>query len=93
MALKSHTRMSTQESEFIKELKLTIMRGLLGFAGLVVVGATAFYFTTTNQLTNHEEKIQLLTNSKADKTVMEAHLNNINGALQRIEGNLNSKNQ
>lgn len=83
--------MSTQEREFIKELKLLIIRGIISLIGVVVIGATAFYYTTTNRLGNLEEKTQTLTVSKADKAIMEVELKNINESLKRIEGNLTTK--
>lgn len=85
--------MSTQEREFIKELKLLIIRGIISLIGVVVIGATAFYYTTTNRLGNLEEKTQTLTVNKADKAIMEVQLSNINQSLIEIKQKLNSNNQ
>lgn len=85
--------MSTQEREFIKELKLLIIRGIISLIGVVVIGATAFYYTTTNRLGNLEEKTQTLTVNKADKAIMEVQLSNINQSLIEIKQKLNSKDQ
>lgn len=80
--------MSTQEKEFINELKVTIMRGLVGFAGLILIGLITFYFTTTYRLSNLEEKTKTLSESKADKAIMEVQLHNIDQSLNEIKQKL-----
>lgn len=83
--------MSERESEFLKELKLTILRGIVGFIGVIIIGATAFYFTTNNRLQNLESKTDVLSTNKADKVVVDIELSNIKGSLDRIETKLNTK--
>lgn len=84
--------MSEHESEFIKEFKLTIMRGLIGFSGVIAVSLTIFYFTITNDVSNLKTNYQTLKLEKADKAVMEAELKSINRSLVRIEDKLDLKN-
>lgn len=80
--------MSEHESEFLKEFKLTIMRGLIGFSGVVAVSLTIFYFTITNDVSNLKSNYQMLKYEKADKAVMEVELKSINSSLIRIENKL-----
>lgn len=83
--------MSEHENEFLKELKLTVIRGLVGFAGLIAVSLTIFYFTVTNDVSNLKSDYQMLKAEKADKAVMEVELRIINKSLIRIEDKLDAK--
>ena len=82
--------MSEQESIFLKEFKLTVIRGLVGFSGLVAISLTIFYFTITNDVSNLKSNYQTLKNEKADKAVMEVELKSINSSLIRIETKLDN---
>ena len=83
--------MSEHESEFLKEFKLTIIRGLVGFSGLVGISLTIFYFTITNDVSNLKSNYQMLKSEKADKAIMEVKFESINSSLIRIEKKLDSK--
>ena len=83
--------MSEQENEFIKEFKLTIIRGLVGFSGLVGISLTIFYFTITNDVSNLKNDYKTLRAEKADKAIMEVKFESINSSLMRIEKKLDSK--
>jgi hypothetical protein len=80
--------MSEHESEFLKEFKLAVIRGLVGFSGIVIIGITIFYFTITFRVQNLETTSERLDRNKADKGVMESELKAINSSLIRIEGKL-----
>ena len=80
--------MSEHESEFIKEFKLAIIRGLVAFSGVIAVSLTIFYFTITNDVSNLKTNYQTLKEEKADKAVMEVELRSINKSLIRIEDKL-----
>lgn len=83
--------MSEHESEFLKEFKITIMRGLIGFSGVIAISLIVFYFTITNDVANLKVNYQTLKSDKADKAVMEVELKNINRSLIRIEDKLDLK--
>lgn len=83
--------MSEHENEFIKEFKLTVIRGLIGFSGIIAVSLTVFYFTITNDVSNLKTNYQVLKSEKADKAVMEVELRSINKSLIRIEDKLDLK--
>ena len=70
---------------------MTITKGIVGFLGVVIIGSTAFYFTTSNRLSNLETRTETLSKDKADKNVMESELINIKGSLTRIETKLDKK--
>jgi hypothetical protein len=83
--------MSEHESEFIKEFKLAVIRGLIGFSGVIAVSLTVFYFTVTNDVNNLKNDYKTLKSEKADKAVMEVELRAINNSLIRIEDKLDLK--
>lgn len=83
--------MSERESEFIKEIKLVILRGILGFLGLILLGGTVFYFNTTYRMNSLEIITEKLDKEKADKALMELKLESIDKSLGRIEQKLDEK--
>ena len=83
--------MSQQESDFLKELKLLVIKTLVGISVTVLGVALAFYFNTTNRLNNLEKQNSQIEIRKADKEVIEIQLNNINGKLSEISYMLNKR--
>ena len=83
--------MSERESEFLKELKLSLMRYMIGFVFTIMVAGITFYFTTRSRLENLENEQQRLETSKADKELINLELKNININLQDIKTQLNNK--
>ena len=83
--------MSERESEFLKELKLSLMKYLLGFVITILVTGMTFYFTTRNRLDNLESEQQRLETSKADKDLINTELKNINSNLTEIKDQLKNK--
>ena len=88
------TTMSERESEFLKELKLSLMRYMIGIIFSVLTLGTAFYFSTNYRLTNLEVLGKQLEMEKAHKEIIELKLDNITKALQVItESNKEERNK
>lgn len=77
--------MSEKESEFMKELKLTLLRGIIGLLGTSILAAVVFYFSMSYRVATLEQEMP----QKADKILIETELKYNKEANQRIENTLN----
>lgn len=76
--------MSERESEFLKELKLSLMRYMIGLVFSIVTLGLTFYFSTTYRLNNLEQQSKKLDVEKADKEIIELKLDNIYQAIESL---------
>lgn len=83
--------MSQDQAEFFKKLKnlLWTVGGLVLFA--VIASTVPFYFNTSKELEYQKEKIQELKNEKADRTLYEYSVMEIQKDISEINKKLDKK--